>query len=233
MFWSHHFAEVAKLAYSDNNKEGYNKLGYPGVEFYEDGGAQGYVLWHDDYITIAFRGTEPNEFNDIKADLKAFHHEGYHKGFFEEYMKLHHEIEAKVEELQKVKPRPIYITGHSLGGAMATVCATFYPEAKELYTYGSPRALSWSKSKTLKVPHKRHVNNNDIVPKVPFAFIGFRHTGELCYINYYGNIRKMTTWQRIKDQWRGRWRALKKGVPFDGMYDHSMNEYTRFLSDGE
>ncbi|MCH1485892.1 MAG: lipase family protein [Flavobacteriaceae bacterium] len=232
MFWSHHFAQVSKLAYSENNIQGFSELGYPGVAFFEDSGAQCYVLWSNHYITIAFRGTEPNEFNDIKADLKAFHHEGYHKGFFEEYMKLHHEIEEKIEELQKIKQRPIYITGHSLGGAMATVCATFYPEAVEMYTYGSPRALSWSKVRTLKVKHKRHVNNNDVVPKVPLAVMGWKHHGELCYLDINGNITKMSWFRRLKDSLHGRLKALKKFVPFDGLLDHSIVEYSKYLSDG-
>ena len=50
-------------------------------------------------------------------------------------------------------------------------------------------------------------------------------------MNFYGNVRKMTKWQRFKDGWRGRLQALKKRVPFDGFYDHSMNEYCRFLKD--
>ena len=53
----------------------------------------------------------------------------------------------------------------------------------------------------------------------------FVHHGNLVYINHYGNIRKMSTWQRIKDKWRGRIRAFKKGQPFDGVFDHSMNLY--------
>ena len=89
MRWSHHFAKVSQLAYTDNNKDGFKNLGYTSCAFFDNDGAQGYVLWHNDYITIAFRGTEPKEFNDIKADLKAFHSNGYHKGFLQEYRKLH------------------------------------------------------------------------------------------------------------------------------------------------
>ena len=44
-------------------------------------------------------------------------------------------------------------------------------------------------------------------------------------INYYGNIRKLTRWQKLKDMWRGRWRALKKFQLFDGIYDHNMDKY--------
>ena len=59
--------------------------------------------------------------------------------------------------------------------------------------------------------------------------MGYRHHGTNQYINYYGNIRKMGFWQRLKDSWRGRIRALLKGQPFDGVYDHSIDEYIRKL----
>ena len=234
MFYSHHFAEVSKLAYLDNEKKKFKDLGYTYSQFFDIDGAQAYVLWSKDFITIAFRGTEPDEFNDIKADLKATKHNGYHEGFYIEYMKLHDKIKDKVDDLLEKKERPLYIAGHSLGGAMATVCACHWPNAHEVYTYGAPRALSRRRAKELKVPHKRHVNNNDVVPKVPPALLFYKHHGELCYINYYGNIRKMSTWQRFKDSWRGRWHCIKvKKVPFDGLFDHSIDEYAKFLSDGE
>ena len=46
------------------------------------------------------------------------------------------------------------------------------------------------------VKHYRFVNNNDIVTL--YFFNTFRHSGDLVYINHYGNIRKMTLWQRTK-----------------------------------
>ena len=77
----------------------------------------------------------------------------------------------------------------------------------------------------MQVTHYRFVNNNDVVTGVPFWLMGYRHHGDLQYINYYGNIRKMSWWQRFKDSWRGRGKALKKFQLFDGMYDHSITGY--------
>jgi len=54
--------------------------------------------------------------------------------------------------------------------------------------------------------------------------------GELHYINHYGNIRKLTAWQKFKDQWRGRFRAWQKGQPFDGVFDHSITLYSNKIS---
>jgi triacylglycerol lipase len=100
-------------------------------------------------------------------------------------------------------------------------------DAHELYTFGSPRVGNRAFVKEMvndNINHWRFVNNNDIVTKVPFPFI-YRHHGQLVYINHHGNIRKMTPWQRFKDRWRGRARALAKGQLFDGIFDHSMDLY--------
>lgn len=233
MIWSHHFAMVSKLAYLDNEKKKWKELGYTYSKFFDVDGAQAYVLWSKDYITITFRGTEPDDWNDISADLKVFKYDGMHEGFHEEYMKLHDLIRDKVDDLIQRKERPLYICGHSLGGAMATICATRYPEAKELYTYGSPRVFNKERAARLHVPHKRHVNNNDAVPRVPLWIMGFRHHGTEHYLNIKGNVCKMSLWQRVKDKWLGRWEAFLKGKPFDSLYDHSIDEYAKYLEDGK
>ena len=129
------------------------------------------------------------------------------------------------------KPLKVVCTGHSLGAALATLCAARI-DAHELYTFGSPRVGNRDFVKELikdGIKHYRFVNNNDIVTKVPFALMMYKHCGELCYINYHGNIRKMTTWQRIKDQFRGIMRAWQKGEPFDGARDHSISAYEKKL----
>lgn len=225
--------KMAEIAYLDGEeaKARYKDLGYSYHKFIEKDGAQCHVVWNKNEISVCFRGTEPDEFSDIKADLNALPdraHNGHgfvHNGFQEELNKVWGTV---VNVLDKHKTdRKVYITGHSLGGAMATLAASrCKPDA--LYTYGSPRAGTRKFVKSFNTPHYRHVNNNDIVPKVPFAFLGYKHHGTLRYINYYGNIRKLTYWQRLKDQWRGRKQAWKKKVPFDGAYDHGMAYYVKY-----
>lgn len=235
MEYKHH-ALIARLVYKDLDKDvrkEFKALGYTTVTFIDIEGAQSYVLANKDRITVAFRGTEPKEKSDVFADLEATHTNGFHTGFLEEYEKLQLSVHGEVAKLQGRKQRPVYVTGHSLGAAIASIFCFHYPEAVALYTYGCPRNASWKKAKELKVPHYRVVNNNDIVPKVPPAILNFAHHGELRYINYYGNIRELTTWQRIKDSWRGRKRAWQKGQVFDGVYDHLMDAYCECLEDNE
>jgi triacylglycerol lipase len=236
MKYIEHCAKMAKAAAyayldEDEGEMAFAELGYTNHAFIEKDGAQCHVVWNEDEFVIAFRGTEPDEFSDIKADLNAWPDRGesggwVHNGFQEEVNKLWNQIQFL---LRHEVGRDFFITGHSLGGAMATIAASRLKDSVEaLYTYGSPRAGTRSFVKSFNVPHYRHVNNNDIVPSVPFAFLGYRHHGTLRYINFYGNIRKMTPWQRIKDKWRGRTAALKKGQPFDGVYDHGMHHYVKY-----
>jgi predicted lipase len=239
----HHYAQCSQLAYLDKGGSKFKKLGYTVSKFIEHEGAQAYIVSNKDQITVCFRGTEPSEISDLAADAKAWYSNGFHAGFKTEADKLINKIQIELKTLLKKKSRPVTITGHSLGGGMSVV-ASYYlaskPQdpgpnfnVKHVITFGGPRATSLSKSYKCPVPVIRVVNNNDVVTKVPFWLLGYKHVGELFYLNYFGNVRKMTKWQRIKDSWRGRWRAFKKGVPFDGLYDHSMNEYIKYLSNAK
>lgn len=185
-----------------------------------------------DSIMICFRGTQPAQLSDIAADLKTWQVDAetdgeVHAGFKHELDKLWDHILAYTM-MGKNKGKHIFVTGHSLGAAMATIAASRLKASGRdvtLYTFGSPRVgdHTWAKQFD-DMSVYRFVNNNDIVTSVPpFGF--FTHIGELTYINYYGNIRKTTWWQRTKDKMRGRWRALMKFQLFDGAFDHSMSLY--------
>jgi triacylglycerol lipase len=236
----HLMAKMAQNAYLDGDeaRPRFKSLGFNNHKFIDIDGAQCHIVWNKDTYVICFRGTEPSEFSDITADLNAFPdkaqngHGLVHNGFQEEVNKLWDSI---TPHLDKAKGKNFFITGHSLGGAMATIATSRLADSvTALYTYGSPRAGTKSFVKSFAhIPHYRHVNNNDIVPKVPFAIMGYRHHCAPRYINYYGNIRPSTYWQRVKDQWRGRWQALRKGVPFDGAYDHSMVYYVKYTEQNQ
>ena len=236
------FAECSRLAYKPElrARKEFRRIGFTTYNFYSVEGAQVHVAKNNDTIIIAFRGTEPKQFSDIKADLMAWKKRSrsvgqVHAGFKGEVDKLWADIRVS---LGRKAGRNIYICGHSLGGAMATICASrLINEHKKgnvegLYTYGSPKVGGKKYVWNLHVQdleHYRHVNNNDMVTKVPLWIMGYRHYGYLTYINHYGNIRSMTSWQRFKDKMRGRWAAIRKFQFFDGIRDHDINKYCKKL----
>ena len=229
------FAQISRIAYTNAKpaKKYFKALGFTKHTFIDVDGAQAHIV--EDKIgnlVFAFRGTEPTELSDIAADLKAWKMKSrtagrVHDGFFDETNKIWPNIEN-----YKQAGKTLWICGHSLGGAMATISATRLCQGSSprLFTYGSPKVgnTEWL-SFNSGIDHHRFVNTNDAVTKVPPRLLGFKHQGKLCYINYYGNIRDLTVWQRIKDHWRARWRALQKGQPFAGFVDHSIGRYTTKL----
>ena len=234
------FAKLSQLAYNntDEAKKQAKKLGFTTVEFYDKDGAQAYRFMNKTDLVIACRGTQPTEFNDLKADLKALPVMAetvgrVHVGFKTEVDDIWPMIEQDINRKTNVT-KTLWFCGHSLGAAMATIMASRAKhnvelnDPVELFTYGSPR-VGWKKyCNSLDVVHHRWKNNNDIVTTVPLALMGFKHHGTQHYINAYGNVRKPTGWQMLKDRWRGMWMGIKQGK-IDNFGDHSMVEYIKHI----
>lgn len=234
------FAKLSEIAYlpQAGAKSEAKKLGFTTVEYYDIKGAQAYRFMNKEDLVIACRGTEPTEFNDIKADANAL------PVIAETVGRVHVGFKKEVDELWPMvcddlvrtqnNDKKIWFTGHSLGAAMATIMASrclhyaSVPDPVELYTYGSPR-VGWPKYvKSLGVVHHRWVNNNDIVTRVPFRIMGYKHHGKLHYLNTWGNVRNPSGWQLVKDRFRGMWRGLLAGK-IDNFSDHSITQYRECL----
>ena len=143
---------------------------------------------------LAFRGTEA-DIRDIKTDLKATTIEidgcKIHSGFYQAFCTVKDEIEAALKLLQD-NGYPLYITGHSLGGALA-LCATKFLASDSLgacYTFGSPRVASSGFGDDIKTPIYRIVNAADLVPRVPPAYIQYLFISlfEIAHIPFVSDI---------------------------------------------
>jgi len=225
----HEMAKLAQMAYLDGKDAAKvaKEMGYTGHKFLENDGAQCHVVWSKERIVLCFRGTEPDELSDVLADLNAIPrgamtHGWVHSGFRGELDKLWDDVAGLVNKHEK---KEVFVTGHSLGAAMATLATSRIEEFRkvvQLTTFGSPRVGTRKFVKNIETKHMRFVNNNDIVTRVPLFIMGYKHHGELQYINFYGKIRKLTFWQAVKDKWRG----YKSGL-LDGAMDHGMDNYVK------
>jgi len=231
------FAELSSVAYGDEDDVSgvVKELGFQHVEFFDRDGSQAYLLENEVDAVITCRGTEPNEWNDIRADANAITAVAetigrVHRGFKQEVDDLWPKLEAALVNNTK----QLWFCGHSLGGAMATICAgrCMLSHIKStpdgIFTYGSPRVGDKRYVNYCKLDHYRWVNNNDIVPRVPPPWLGYRHAGREMYLNVNGKIRRLSPWQRTKDRFRGFIRGLAK-FRVDHVSDHSMADYIRHI----
>ena len=231
------FSELSMIAYNDPNEaeRAVNLIGFPVSIFFDYDGAQGYFFENDRDAVIVCRGTEPHEWNDIHADANvgtvlAETSGRVHRGFKKEADDLWPLIEKHIKVLDKT----LWFTGHSLGAAMATICAyRCYSSDEcanptELYTYGSPRVGNKSYVNSLSVKHYRWVNNNDIVARVPPVWMGYRHTGTEMYLNRNGLLRSLKYGAKRFDRWHGFLRGLRK-FRIDHFSDHSVHEYVAHI----
>ena len=229
------FAELSRVAYFTEYHATRlaKKLGFTTVEFYNIDGAEAYRFMNKRDMVFACRGTQPKQFNDIKADARAFPVVAetigrVHGGFKGEVDKLWDKIQEDI--LREQHKRNLWFTGHSLGASMSTILEsrcrgeTTIVNPQELFTFGSPRVGWASYINNFPFKHYRFVNNADIDPRVPFYIMGYRHHGECQYFNHYGNLRNLTGWQRTKDTWRGIFRGIAKGK-FDSIADHNIKQY--------
>jgi triacylglycerol lipase len=227
------FAELSMIAYLPEAevKKAAMLLDFHTLVYYDRDGSQAYSFINDTDHVVACRGTEPNEWNDLKADLDAATALAetigrVHRGFKREVDDIWPIIEKSLIDNKKT----LWFTGHSLGGAMATICAGrcmlshIKSNPTQIITFGSPRVGNKRYINFVRVNHIRWVNNNDIVTKVPPAWLGYRHTGEEHYLDSEGKLRKLNLLQRRKDAWNGFISGLKNRT-IDHFRDHLIDRY--------
>ncbi|MCY4601047.1 MAG: lipase family protein [Acidobacteria bacterium] len=150
---------------------------------------QGFVCRRDvegeaPYLVLAFRGTE-KKVSDWLTDARcvpAVQGEArVHSGFLEAFdAKKGAEGRTAKEEVQDIlarpdarddagRPLPLFITGHSLGGALALLATRLVaPDVNgACYTFGAPRVGNYEYFRCVKTPVYRVVNSADVVPRVP------------------------------------------------------------------
>jgi triacylglycerol lipase len=162
---------------------------------------QCYVASTDAWIVLAFRGTQVDDFwasvVDWSVDARFFpvpdtHGDLVHAGFLDAINEVWSDVAGHIAGLQRAKARPLWVTGHSLGAALATIAANRCSDAATplglagLYTFGSPRVGDKNFGNRITVPVWRVRHDADIVTHVPLGLV-FRHVGVLCFIDGGGH----------------------------------------------
>lgn len=93
-----------------------------------------------------------------------------HAGFYKAFVSLRPQLKAYIES---EKPKYIHCVGHSLGGALATLTASWiqadYGIPVKVYTFGAPRvgAESFAVHTKNTIPTYRVTHGTDVVPWIP------------------------------------------------------------------
>lgn len=230
-------AQLSAIAYMKpkSAERAAKKIGFTWATLVSKGGAEMLIAKNKTQIWVAFRGTEPSKLNDVLADLKVFKNTAnaggkVHGGFQEEVNDLWNDVQGEIAKNDKLKnPRDLYFTGHSLGAAMATIAST-RKTPKGLFTYGSPRVGGPIFIQNIKCPHMRCMNNNDIVCRIPPAWLGFRHHGDMIYFDRNGIVQPKPTWT---DFFYGIINTWKRFKFFDGVVDHGIPHYIKAIKNAK
>jgi hypothetical protein len=171
-----------------------------GVEFIERDNIEVVVQTRPDGRTvIAFRGTD--EAQDVVRDLRFCFARGplggdVHSGFLSAWRAVRDEIKDHAFQAKSSKKQIIF-TGHSLGGAIATLAhaqARSWGLVTACYTFGAPRvgdrdfAREYERERLHEL-HYRMVMEGDPVPGLPPAWLGFRHVGSEVYATSKGHLQ--------------------------------------------
>ncbi|MDJ0898451.1 MAG: alpha/beta hydrolase [Xenococcus sp. MO_188.B8] len=212
------------------------------VEGFNRESSQAIIIQHEDYVVAAFRGTD--ELVDWIDNIKAFPTQGplgkVHSGFYNAFLDVWklEKMWEKIKQLQnrgqgKIK-RPLWITGHSLGGAIATIAAAWLAEQKitlyGVYTYGQPRCgdESFQIAFDSKLGKKffRFQNNNDIVTRVPSRLMGYEHVGKFIYITQEKELKTdVSFWYQFVDRVEGVVENIfDQEIKLDQINDHKLIE---------
>ena len=152
-----------------------------------DTDTQAFLAGKDGHLMLCFRGTSSGA--DALVDLRLLKTDAFggrgrvHSGFQKALNSVWDEVQAATDALGAGKK--LFISGHSLGAALAQLAAHRlalggYP-VTGVYVYGSPRVgnrdFKATYDELLMDKTFLHINDGDIVTRVPPQVLGFYHLG--------------------------------------------------------
>ncbi|HWD21062.1 MAG TPA: lipase family protein [Verrucomicrobiae bacterium] len=192
--------------------------------------------------TLAFRGTV--DWKNWRTDLDcekvawdAVHPEcKVHRGFLTAWLAVRDQVRDWVEKAGPAT-RAIYLTGHSLGGALAMLAAAdmrTWPgvQMRGCYTFGQPRvggaAFRDFYNATLRSRTFRVVHADDVVPRIPWLLGAYRHAGTEVFFPSFGTAPLVNPpwWLKAPSDLIGVWREGRAAW----REDHAVQAYVRALA---
>jgi hypothetical protein len=166
--------------------------------------ARGFFATNDERGVLAFRGTEKDNPYDVAADGDVLLIDDggprVHQGFHRYLQTVWWHVNQLVGAYRKDHPtQDICVTGHSLGGALATLAfAYLHDPATSLYTFGCPRVGDKAFCDQITAaaqtqPCYRVVDNQDVVTHVPLLTAGLGYEHPMTTLLWLGPNGTLTT----------------------------------------
>jgi V8-like Glu-specific endopeptidase len=169
--------------------------GLTSCEFVEADDTQCFVAASMSAVLVAFRGTESlgDWLGNLNLVRTTRNYGVVHRGFLGAFQVADARLRAILSEFSG---HPVLLTGHSLGGALATLAAAEWQgqlRISGIYTYGQPAVGKGSFPAFITQHYAgtfyRFVNDDDIVARVPPTY---RHVGRLFHFDADGELRHQT-----------------------------------------
>ncbi len=189
------FVNACHLAYKSEGavRHSWQQASWPAdvLQVFSSGPTQGFVVEGDDFVLCAFRGTDTfsDWFTNIGTARVARPYGTAHRGFFLAFQRAEALIRAYAKRA-KQSGKAFWLTGHSLGGAIAQIAAHELAGSYDrigLYTFGQPRTVNANAAHrltgSLGLDYHRIVNNQDTVTRIPS---NFGHSGRLIHFDAMG-----------------------------------------------
>lgn len=229
-------SEAVYLAPEEIETLAHERLACSEFLFFDVQSTQCFLSANYDELIICFRGTE-SRLEDWVVDLDFSLVDGpfggkVHEGFLDGLSLVWSALDYEVRRLLAERPRRLYVTGHSLGGALANLAAAMWAQQEVpvsgVYTYGQPRTgdCKYGRQFNLALRHCafRIVNDLDIVTRTPPRSMGYTHNGTLIYLTEEGAEDDMRWWQRFLGGWGGTIETILDWCG-EGVEDHRITNY--------
>jgi triacylglycerol lipase len=208
--------------------------GFRDFRFFDGPSTQAFAVVADHGAYVSFRGTESGnpvdwardaQFRPVAGEPFGRVHSGFRRAL--------DEVWGDVSAVVAAGSGPLFVTGHSLGAALATLAAARIADTARqvtaVHTFGTPRTglgdfrNTFNErlgSRTFTV-----INHIDLVTRAPLLIQGYRHVGRRMYFDADGVFHPDAgAWQVARDDLSYRLRHFGR-IESIGLLPHAIGAY--------